>query len=313
MIFIRTHEVIDFLQCKFKWYLGYVLGYQPEEHPMMSAMQFGTDVHEALARYYDYNKSVSAPNCYNGNDPLVKAMLDSYSNTVHDVPERTLAVEPEMHCDFTVRNHCVRYLMRPDAVVHIEQPIGEYVTPGIYLLEHKTRTELPRALTYLSIDTQRCSYDALFPLIAKDFIPELRSVNVESSFRGIMYNFLLKTSGDNRPVNERGEALNRDGMVSKRKRRNPIRRHLVPSIAPDRRRYRLQLYRNCRSIVSARCSAEEHSHEDNLDRFAKSPRESCAYNCPLFAACSIHQVHGDIEGVLEAYYVQGDPYEGYGT
>jgi hypothetical protein len=206
---------------------------------------------------------------------------------------------------------------------------------GIYLLEHKTTGQI--TLPYLEIDSQAGSYYA----VASQILRARGILKPGQEIAGIIYNFLRRTPGDDRPQDEQGLYLNK-----------PTKAHYIEALAgidgwtePVLRKMKLDDLDSIAAanhmVVGGDVSKSQpppafvreivlRSHAEQrkqLDRIAdevqwmnavrngtlpvlKHDRKDCP-RCPFWIPCQLDERsnYAEAESVLRSDYYKVDPYE----
>jgi hypothetical protein len=318
---LTTSERTAFRRCPQRWYWQYRMGLIPKgETP--DALWFGIGVHEALAQWYDAgSKRGISPAVYwrnwsEGEERDIRANLPDRDREWDDKPKFEEAHElgSEMLLGYTEL-----YGKDPQwEVLAVErqfrvlvkwhgEPIAEFWSTwdGVYydnvdgrikLMEHKTATQIQTA--YLELDDQAGLYWA----VAAPLLRDEGVLGQKDNIHEITYNFLRKSMPDDRPRDESGAYLNKDGTVSKKQPPPYFVRHAVERTAAERRSQMERL-------------AGEVAHMNAVRRgdlpVTKSTTKDCTL-CPFFTMCKIHERGGKAwEHIMRADYDQIYPYERY--
>jgi len=243
---LRTSERKDFKRCVQRWYWRWRMGLFPRQQ-RYNALWFGTGIHLALERWY-------VPGVTRGVDPretwaefvedqigYVKALVvegetpedtievwveagdlghDMLSNYLHHFGKddswevisaeqnfNLLIAKPEPKSKAVVpiaRTPIVRYLGTFDLVAR------DLNTRQIWLWDHKTAKSI--RTDHLPMDDQAGSYWA----VADHVLRKQKLILPRERINGILYNFLLKSPPDPRPVDELGRSTN-----------NPVKKHYI--------------------------------------------------------------------------------------
>ncbi len=279
------------------------------------ALWFGIGVHEALAEWYKKGKrrgphpadtfeawSAGAfreirASREDWDDEarwedaceLGVAMLENYVETWGKDPQWTvLATEQPFSVRVIRKGQPVAiFRSRFDGVVRDEDDGRPY------LLEHKTAGAIVTA--YLELDDQGGSYWA----VATQVLRAQKLIGPSETLAGIVYNFLRKAKPDERPQNEGGAYLNKNGTVSKKQPSPYFVRHLV-----EREPGELvsQMNRMADQV------AIMNGMRDGTIPIVKNPTKDCPW-CQFFSMCKLQEQGNDawLE-LMNGLYVQQDPY-----
>jgi hypothetical protein len=318
----RSHEGIDYKRCKKKWYWRWRRGLVPKHRPF-GPLELGTWVHSALALWYQplsggsrHNVDLSklfdnyaqsaierATRDEVAEEQLTKAeelmmlgraMLKEYQKRYRNDGFEPIAAEIPMEVEVHDADGkpVALYKLKPDLV-------GRFAD-GIWLVEHKTakaiRTE------HLVIDDQARPYGAL----AEMELRRLGLIRKHEKLKGIMYNFLRKGMPDERQVNEKGQALNKNGTVSKRQTSPLFLRHPVllssKAKASTLRRKRIEIL----EITGMTQMLREGRIQPRW--LEKTPHWSCPKTCDFFAICSLEEEGAPIAEMERGMFVRQNPY-----
>jgi Zierdtviridae exonuclease len=167
----------------------------------------------------------------------------------------------------------------------------------IYLMEHKTAGQIQ--LAYLDLDPQAGAYWA----VAAPICRKQGWLGPGEVIAGIQYNFLRKTLPDDRPKNELGECLNKDGTVSKRQPPPAFVRHIVER-APEEARTEMELLADeVQWMLAMRSGAMP---------VRRVRTRECTY-CDFFNLCKLAQrgQTNALEEFQKHKFQQKDPYSRY--
>lgn len=237
---LRTSERKQFKECQWKWERNYLDRLSPK-HSNGTALWFGTGIHLALEHYYiEGTKRGANPvetweryvdetrgdtnyiNTYHNGDSsfaveakeLGSAMLRSYIEEYGDEPWLQV-IAAEM--DFQVG------IKHPNFTASIEEGmmVNGIITPyvgtmdlvyrdlrdgKIYVMDHKTARALGSANTqYLPLDDQAGAYSAAAIKVLRD----KGLIGPKERLAGVVYNYLVKSMPDTRPLNADGYATNK--------------------------------------------------------------------------------------------------------
>lgn len=234
-VVLRTSERKQFKECQWKWERNYIDRLQPK-HDSGTALWFGTGIHLALEKYY-------VPGTARGEDPVAtweryvsETRGDTnYVNTYHD-GDSTFAVEALELGSAMLRTYVEHYGseewmeviateydfqigIKYDNYTHsgVEKDKAAYVGTmdlvyrdlrdnKIYVMDHKTARALGSSNTqYLPLDDQAGAYYA----VAVTALRRKGLIGDNERVSGIVYNYLVKSLPDTRPVNPEGMATNK--------------------------------------------------------------------------------------------------------
>lgn len=314
---IRSHERIEFKRCQKKWYWHWRKGLVPKAKSF-GALELGTWMHAALQSHYI--ERITLHQAFDGvtanalaearksgiADYLIEqayelanlgmAMAKAY-DTHYGTDPNVRVIDAEVPLEFRITDTDGSLLavhkLKPDLVY---EDLDGYV----WLMEHKTAASI--RLEHLVIDDQARPYVAM----AGRALANAGIIKDPSQFKGIMYNFLRKAVPDSRPVNEKGEYLNKNGSVSKSQPppyfiRHPITLSRAGKVATLRR---LQLETRKITDFTKALRAKEFG-PDLLD---KTPHNSCPRFCQYFAMCVVEEQGGDIREMERSMYTRQNPY-----
>lgn len=318
---LRSSSRIDFKRCPKKWYWRWVLGLIPIAKSF-SALDLGTWVHEAMARWYvigrkrkgnllkhfDAVSNVSIEHAVDQGAPehevikaaelqyLGQALMQSYMEH-YGKDSNVEILEREVPLEFPITDDgqvIASHKMKPDAVYR------DLRTREVWLLENKTAASIQT--THLVIDDQARPYAAMAQ-------PALRKAGVirpDETVRGIMYNFIRKAFPDTRKTNEQGHYLNRNGTVSKKQPPPYFLRH--PVHVTDKAK--AVTLRRLQGEALVMAGIRQAIIEGRIDPkwIPKTPHKSCPKFCEFFKICRLEEEGADITDMRRNMFVQRDPY-----
>lgn len=322
---VRTSERSAFKKCRWAWDLSFLQGLrQRRDAPVL---RFGTLVHIALAEWY-------VPGKKRGKNP-VKAFLKAYDEEIRiggeftivaDVddadPEadkkwsdaRELGVDMlEMYLEtygddkdwevlateqafrvpvFSPKNG--RYLFTYAGILDLV--CRQRSTGRIWIWDHKTTIAIN--LRALGLNEQFGSYWAF----GTEWLQNEGIINSKqfNDLSGLMVNYLRRARRDDRPRNELGQALNKDGSVSKRQQAEVFHREPTYRSMEDRERVRRRAMNDWWEMEQVRRGKLEAD---------KSPSIFNCPNCPWLDVCELHETGNDWEYYLARTTEEYDPYE----
>jgi hypothetical protein len=298
---LRTSERKDWGQCHLKWYWAWRMGLKERFRPA-DQLWFGTGIHLALAGWYIpgvvrgvHPAETWEQFCADEESQVRAAVGDRWEDDVW-VDAKTLGTSIlEKYVDFYGEDESWD-------VIEPEHPFQVYVpkrnnsanlaiyagtfdgvyrdldTGEIWLMEHKSAKQISTA--HLPIDSQAGAYWA----IASTICQEMGLLKKGEAIKGIMYNFLKKAAPDDRPENDKGQKLNKDGTVSKKQPSPAFIREAVTRTR-DERRTQIGMIQN---EVAWMNLARRHP-----DRITKNPSYDCHRRCQFFDMCTLHEKGGD--------------------
>lgn len=315
IIMVRTTERRMFAQCRQRWWWCFVECLQPLD--TAAALKFGDIVHQALAIYYP-------PGRKRGPHPA-----GTFSTVLHEqfeefgfkdsngdwVDAEELGIEmltnyverwgkddhieviaPEMPAEVHVYNargaYVCTYVLKFDAVIR------DLNTRKLGLFEHKTAKAI--STKHLPLDEQGGSYWTFAG-------PWLRSQGIlkpKEDIAFILYNFLRKGKKDTRPTNEAGQALNKNGSVSKNQPSKLFLRQPIYRSETDRESMLFRVRAQSWEMGQAR-QGKLPIYKNPAGQF---PDQHCN-TCPYRDMCELHETGGDWETIRDLTMTHWDPYE----
>lgn len=314
VLMIRTSERTTFARCRQRWWWAYRDCLTPKV--AKPALRFGDLVHQALALYYKPSKVRTR--IIRGPHPA-ESFVRLYDEQLKQLSEFGMYTEEEEWSDARslgiemLENYVKHYgkdeqfqVIKPEVPFEVDM----YDEDGLYLctyvgqfdavifdlnsgklglFEHKTAKTVRTG--HLPLDEQAGSYWAFAPYVmeAKD-LPKLDFV---------LYNFLRKAKADDRPQNEDGFYLNKDGTVSKRQPSPLFHREIV----------RRGKSRADSVLLRVKRQAEEISWIDQGEMDVwKTPNQDCHWQCDFYDMCVLHEQGQDWESYRDATMTRWDPY-----
>jgi len=291
------------------------MGYR-QRSPQADALWFGFGVHEALAQWYKKGtrRGQHPADFWDSWCGDEIAFAKTYLDETFDEPVWMDAKE----LGFLMLEEYVAYYGKDEQwnIIAVEQPFKvrimrdkepvAYFTSRwdgvlrsledgkIYLLEHKTAAQIVTA--YLELDDQGGSYWA----VASQLLRAKGILGPKEHIEGIIYNFLRKTTPDDRPQDEEGNFLNKDGSISKRQPPQAFVRTMVE---------RSPLEQNTQLVRIADEVAVMNAVREGKIPITKTPTKDCP-RCPFWIPCGLHE-RGNrhaMEVVLKNNFRQQDPY-----
>jgi hypothetical protein len=129
-------------------------------------------------------------------------------------------------------------------------------------------------------------------------------IGPKENLKGIEYNILRKYSPpvDDRPMDENGLRLNKDGTVSKRQPKGMDYRYLRERVHRTAKERQSQIQR----IAVEAAAMDRMRHHPEL--LFKNPTSDCAWDCGHFLMCELHERQSDYEEYKSMAYHVEDPY-----
>lgn len=291
---VTTTSRSTFRRCPQKYVWRFEEGLTPKGETA-DALWFGTGVHIALAEWYQkgyrrgpYPADTFDAWCdqefrevrasreewddeakYMDARELGVAMLDNYVDEYgKDSDWQIIAIEQPFKIRVTWHGNPIAIFMSAWDGVLRDRSDGE-----IYLLENKTASQISTA--YLELDDQAGIYWA----VASQWLRDKKILKPGQNIAGIIYNFLRKTPGDDRPRNEGGAYLNKDGSVSKKQPAPAFVRKVIPR---SQREQRTQMERLANEV------AVMNALRAGTIPVTKNTNRDCTW-CEFFHMCTLHE------------------------
>lgn len=311
---IRSHERIDWKRCPKKWYWKWRMGLTPKAKAF-GALELGTWMHEALAMRYGtgetlewcFSQIANAALAYEDAPDHVKeaaeqgqmlglAMAKAYDKRYGSDPGVNV-IQAEVPLEYVIADEVDKLIaihkFKPDLVYSDDQG-------GVWLMEHKTAGSI--RLEHLVIDDQARPYVAM----AERALRQAGLLKSGQNFKGIMYNFLRKALPDERPVNEKGQSLNKNGSISKSQPTAVFVRHPITLTRAAKRIALERLQGEAMLITGIAQKLRDKLIEPQY--ISKTPHNSCPRFCQYFTMCVVEEQGGDIREMQRSMYTREDPY-----
>jgi hypothetical protein len=229
---------------------------------------------------------------YSDAHALGMNMLTKYVDYYGTDPDiEMIAVEQPFQIDIEVNGRIVATYVGTFDGVHIDHSEDP---PRAYLWEHKTAAQI--STEYLSLDDQGGGYFA----VADETLHHQGLLTAKQHIAGVQYNFLRKNKADDRPQNERGMYLNRDGSVSKKQPAPMFHREVIER-NPAEVQTQLRRLTNEVQIMDGMRSGEL--------PVIKNTQWNCP-RCPFFEMCQLHEKGGHAwKDFMRVTYTVRDPYQ----
>lgn len=310
---VRTSERGEFKRCRQRWAWKFIDHMSPKVSS--PALRFGTLVHEALAEYYKpgvkrgphptktFKKAYKAQlatafefGMRNEDDSWVNArelgiaVLDHYIETYGD-DDMIEIIQPEMPFQVDVHNEAGKYICTYTGI--FDAVIKHRATKEVGLFEHKTAGTI--STNHLTLDEQAGAYW----LFAPEFLRSRGILKKGQDLDMVLYNFLRKSKPDERPQNEAGQRLNKNGDVSKVQPPPYFLRYPVYRSHEDRETVLQRIIMETREIKLVRAG--------KLGIY-KNPTRDCSWDCGFFDMCELHESGDDWKESARLLMTTWDPY-----
>lgn len=318
---IRTSERSTFKRCPQRWLWSMVEGLEPIR--AANPLWFGQGVHIALAEWYlpgtkrgphpaetfsswvDQDRNMRVRNDDDELEwvdarELGISMLEAYVDE-YGVDDSWDVIAPEMTFDIWFyrtfegkRTKWFRYVGTWDGVYR-DRSTGE-----IWLMEHKTAAAI--STSHLPLDDQAGTYFTM----ANKILRKRGVLKPKERIAGVMYNFLRKAKQDERPRNEEGLYLNKNGSVSARQPASYFHREPLYKSVAEEKRIIQRIKDEALYIEAIREGDPAYPVLKVITQFGPS---ACA-QCPFFRMCQLDE-QGDqdsVEDFKASWYNVRDPY-----
>jgi hypothetical protein len=326
---LRQSERAAFKRCNWAWYQQYVLHIRPKVEQYAEAADFGTLVHVALAEYYipglvrgphpadtfadlakdkiavvkttEYTNDETVAKWEDFHDlgiDLMEAYVDHYGGDPHwfilDAERRFNVVIPDVRHKPLVSEKGKRGF-RPICILvgTFDLCLRDLNDDKVKMVDHKTAQAITTG--HLTLDEQPSTYIA----VGTTALRHQELIGPKDSIDGMEFNFIRKGKIDDRPTNEIGERLNKNGTVSKLQGSPLFERHYVPRTYKERQRQIVRISEEARVMDMIR---------KGLLPILKTPQRDC-YFCKYFDLCELDESGGDTEYFIETTMEKDfDPY-----
>jgi Zierdtviridae exonuclease len=308
---LSTSERLAFKACRWRWQREYVDRLVPIT--AAPSLRFGSLVHESLAAYYPpgikrgpppaetfqqlYVAELAEQEAFGFRDEdgkwedagqLGTAMLEHYIKEYGEDDQYKVIVTEQ-------------YFREPVLIEEVPRFVYVGVLDGVWqnrstkrllLAEHKTTSQIDTA--HLFLDEQATAYW----VFGVEYLRRKGLLAADKDIEGIRYNFLRKAKPDERPRNEAGEYLNKDGSVSAKQPPPYFLRHTVWRDEPDRLAARIRILQEWDEMEMVKAGT--------LAGY-KSPTHDCKF-CWARGACELHEIGDDWREFLSATTRDKDRY-----
>jgi hypothetical protein len=313
-IIIRNSERAALKRCPQRWWWSFRNGLVPNE--VDTKLWFGEGIHMGLAGWYlpgaergehpakTWAKFVRDEERYiKDNRGLIDdvkwidardlgmAMLIGYVDEYGDDPDWDVVATEQTFQIKSRTDSGVEFTLSGtfDGVLRLRS------TGKLMLMEHKTAASIPD-FGYLELDNQASTYFTA----AEIWLKATGVMREDEHLDGILYNFLRKSLPDDRPVNDEGYSLNKNGSVSKNQPAKLFARHEV---------WRSQRHR-VRTLEQIKAEVElMQMYRNRQLKITKTPTKDCAWDCDFYRMCQLHESGDDWTEYRDAMYSVRDPYD----
>lgn len=314
---LRTSERSSFKRCRWQWQWGYV-----EQRSPLSpapALRFGSLIHRALAEYYKpgirrgphpagtfeklYEEELKHDTRFgirNEDEKWIEAgdlgvaMMNNYIDTYGKDDEwKVIATEQ--------RFSRVIYISGKPAFEYVGTLDGIWLnrsTEKLWIPDHKTTAANRIDTRYLRLDDQANAYWTW----GVDWLYERKILKPNQKLAGMIFNYLRKVVPDERPRNEKGQHLNKDGSVSKNQPAPYFIRQPVFRDEYEREMTRTRAVQEFMEMQAVR---------SGLAPAYKSPSMFNCPNCWLLDICELHETGADFQELVDNTSMEWSPYSDY--
>lgn len=173
------------------------------------------------------------------------------------------------------------------------------LTGKIHIVDHKTAKAIN--VMYLSLDSQATGYWTW----GLDWIYERGLLKPDQKPAGMMYNHLRKQFPDDRPKDDGGFSLNKDGSVSKKQPAPYFQRTMIYRDANEREEARYQVLAEMMDMERVR---QEGSTDQPPTAAYKNQGQFTCPGCWCFDFCELHEIGKDWLEMREYAAKKWDPY-----
>jgi Zierdtviridae exonuclease len=314
IVLLRNSERASYRRCRLRWDWSYNRRLAPVRDA--GALSFGRMVHESLEAYYPpgIKRGIHPAKTFKklylqseigfdqwddeGNKvnalELGTAMLEGYVD-LWGKEDYVEIIQPELPIEVDVLDRQGHYICtwvgRSDAAYR------DLRNNRIGFFEHKTAKTIDDELRINSgYGEQGLSYWWAGDI----YFHHHKILKPNEHVDHVLFNWLRKHLPDDRPKNQFGHSLNKDGSVSKRQPR------------PLFHRYKLEFGPDEMDMINSRIRSEAWEmaqvRAGKLPIY-KNPTMNCSWDCPFKDPCELHEMGQDYETMLELEYIHWNPYE----
>lgn len=313
---------MTYKRCPRKWYWAWRKGYVPRANSF-GALELGTWAHSAWEAWYGKGyarNGVLADHLWSAaEDAIGVAQANSAPEHVLDTAwelaalgqhmmqayEKHYGTDPdidvigaEIPLEFSLGEGMI-HILKPDMLFRYRgQSRREF-----WLMENKTASSLNGRTAHLKIDDQARPYGAMAELALKN----AGILGKADTIAGILYNYTRKALPDLRNVNEKGEALNKNGTVSARQPAPMFARH---KLTMTNRQKAIALQRiKLEAVELTAVTRLLRAGNMSLETLNFTPHHSCPRFCQFFALCEALETGADISNMERTMYRRENPYD----
>lgn len=177
-----------------------------------------------------------------------------------------------------------------------DMPIRDHSVAGnpIKIVDHKS-TGKKESIAHLTKDDQVGTYIS----VSTGFLRNAKIISAGEAVTGVIFNYLRKSKPTtDRPTNDNGQFLNKDGSVSKNQGVPLFWREEIPRNKANRIRQIVRIADDAESIQAVRGGSIP---------VTKNPGEHCAW-CDFRDLCDVDEDGGDVEGFIRDGFKTQDMY-----
>lgn len=325
---LRNSERKSYQACRWQWWMSYVNRY--ETKTPKAALEFGGAIHKALEGWYipgrkrgtapwatwatlmdqyeeEHGERFVMPDGEDARElghDMLRGYVRQYGKDEH---LEVISAEMSFQVPATRADKTPVYVTGKDGVrrrlVHVgtgDIVVRDLARGQIGVMETKTAAKIETG--HLGMDDQASSYWTLVPA----YLREQGLLKPQEDISFIEYNFLRKGKADDRPTNAKGEALNKNGTVSKNQPTPLFRRHRFWRGTSDR----LSFLRRINNIAAEMALVERGKLPIYKNPSSAYPDQHCK-GCEFYDVCMLHEIDSDWQAVVRQTMKKWDPYESH--
>jgi len=278
------------------WYIpGNVRGRHPAETWDEITSDYWDSVKNESAKYVDDEIEGTWEDARKLGHEMLMNYVDQYGHDDHwevlwvEKPGAQLIPNPRAAVDARLKNQLiVNYCYTMDLIVRDHLHDGR-----IRYVDHKFVKSI--VTEHLQLDDQNGGYLA----IGTHELRRLGIIKPTEAVRDLVYNFVRKSLPPDKPRNQWGEYLNKDGSIMKRPPPPFFERYTVSRTAAERNSQIKAIGNEALHMKAIR--------QGKLPLY-KTPTRDCKWDCVFFNLCQVHESGGDAEEVKEGLFRKEDPY-----